>query len=422
MSSRRAFNSDAPKAYLKSRMALLSKEDAKSSSSNVEKFKRGKEWAMIACFAGLVAVAIPLYPATKDIIEDASAKSVKVKIARKIKDSIAWTGVFDATKRNGTFVNRPILSSKIEAITRRKEVDGKYFIVYGAQGIGKSAIIDSVVQGRRGVLKIPVTSNTSKEEITREIARKTGTTSLNPNNSDFVNAMLIGLGDDGTAPTIIFGIEHKEGLDNVRSTAKEFAETCNVILVVSEPNAVLEFGNDPDREEFIYVDEFTELEAGQHLMALGLELSEADVKYLIDNVGGNPAAMKDLYHSMTVEGMSVQDFVAYKLMRATADLVAFPHKALLKALKEHPEGVSPLYFNNMESKGVDLSDPSAVAVAMIDSNVLTYRIELGKYVMLSRLHEVALRTYEPIVPLSPADIVLSCLSLLCTGLSLYAAC
>lgn len=45
-------------------------------------------------------------------------------------------------------------------------------------------------------------------------------------------------------------------------------------------------------------------------------------------------------------------------MRVRGALAAFLHQAILKALKEHPEGISPAYFNNMESEGVDLSDPS----------------------------------------------------------------
>lgn len=74
---------------------------------------------------------------------------------------------------------------------------------------------------------------------------------------------------------------------------------------------MLEFGNDPRREEYIYVEEFTELEARQYLTALGLELSEADIKFFIDNVGGNRAAIYQLYVRMTEVGMSVQEFVAY---------------------------------------------------------------------------------------------------------------
>ena len=94
-------------------------------------------------------------------------------------------------------------------------------------------------------------------------------------------------------------------------------------------------------------------------------------------------------------------------MRVRGALAAFLHQAILKALKEHPEGISPAYFNNMESEGVDLSDPRAVevavAVAMKDLNVLTCHMDLLQYVMLSRCHELAIRTYEPIVPPSPAN-------------------
>ena len=408
ISSRRAFSFDeSPKSissnvqHLQSRLIYFSRESAKSFYSSLGEFSRGKKWATIVFITGLAAVAIPLYPATKDIIKDASAKSVK--IAPKIKDSIAKTSEFDVAKRDGKFVNRPILSSSIEEILGRKKVTKSYTIVYGAKGVGKSTMIDSVVQGRRGVLKIPVTSNTSKEEITIIIAQRTGTTTLNPENSDFVDAMRIGHGDDGIVPTIIFeiergsGAEQKDGLQSIRSLAKEFAVACNVILVLSEANAALEFGRDLHREDFIYVDELTELEARELLTALEVKLSEADIKYLIDNVGTNPAAFQSLQVAL-VKGMSLQDFVTSKLKRATAELLAFQHQQILKALKEHPEGVSPAYFNKMKSEGVDLSDPRAVAVGMKAVNALTYRIELSKYVMLSRCHEVALRTYKPIVP------------------------
>ena len=160
---------------------------------------------------------------------------------------------------------------------------------------------------------------------------------------------------------------------------------------------MLKFGLDRGRESYIYVEEFTELEAQQYLTALGLELSEADIKYFIDNIGGNPAAIHQLSVKMTLYGMSVQEFVAYQLRNASAELAAFPHQAILKALKEHPEGVDTGYFKNMYSKSVNLTDPRAVGVAMENSNVLTYHMELFQYVMLSRCHEVALRTYEPIV-------------------------
>ena len=71
-----------------------------------------------------------------------------------------------------------------------------------------------------------------------------------------------------------------------------------------------------------------------------------------------------------------------------------PHKAILNALKGHLEGVDPEYFKHMENKGVDLSEPFAVGEAMKKSNSIAYRIELGKYMIISHCHQVALRSYD----------------------------
>lgn len=113
LSSRRALSFDeSPKSIssnvqdLSSRTIPFSKEGAKSFYSNAEKITLGKDWAMMAFIAGLLTVAISLYPATKDIIEDASAKSEK--IAPKIKDCIVENHVFDFIERDGDFVDRPI--------------------------------------------------------------------------------------------------------------------------------------------------------------------------------------------------------------------------------------------------------------------------------------------------------------------------
>ena len=85
-----------------------------------------------------------------------------------------------------------------------------------------------------------------------------------------------------------------------------------------------------------------------------------------------------------------------ELATARRDLAQFPHKAILNALKEHPEGVDPEYFKHMKNNGVDLSQLFAVGEAMKKSNAIAYRIELGKYKILSHCHQVALRSYDAI--------------------------
>ena len=108
----------------------------------------------------------------------------------------------------------------------------------------------------------------------------------------------------------------------------------------------------------------------------------------------NPAALTSMEEWIN-EGKSVHDFVAMELAAARSDLAQFPHKAILNTLKEHPEGVDPEYFKNIENKGVDLSQPFAVGEAMKKSNAIAYRIELGKYMIISHCHQVALRSYDP---------------------------
>jgi hypothetical protein len=60
--------------------------------------------------------------------------------------------------------------------------------------------------------------------------------------------------------------------------------------------------------------------------------------------------------------MTVTQFVDALLAQAHQDLVAFPYKPILKALKKHPEGVSPEFFKNVQFKGVDMSTPKLLAL------------------------------------------------------------
>ena len=199
---------------------------------------------------------------------------------------------------------------------------------------------------------------------------------------------------DGILPTIIIEVERAGSWDLSLGVAKDLAAACNVIIILSEANDVLEFGKDGDRVNMIFIDELTEPEAREYIVALGLELSEVDIKHVIENVGTNPAALRSMQEWIN-KGKSIHDFVAMKLAVAEDDLARFPHEAILNALKEHPEGIDPEYFKHMKNRGVDLSQPFAVGEAMRKSNALAYRIELGKYMIISHCHQVALRSYDP---------------------------
>jgi len=203
--------------------------------------------------------------------------------------------------------------------------------------------------------------------------------------------------------TVVFEIERGGAPDQalviqaVRSLAKEFATVSNCVIILSEANAVLEFANDHNREEFIFINGFTEAEARDHLEKLKLNITENEIADVFAKIGTSPAMLLDMSDKIQNKGYTVEQFVKEKLRIADMEQAAFPLKPILKALKEHPEGVSPDIFNNVKYEGVDLSNPQAVGYAMKRSNAIVYRIENQKYQLLSKAHESALQAYEPII-------------------------
>ena len=98
------------------------------------------------------------------------------------------------------------------------------------------------------------------------------------------------------------------------------------------------------------------------------------------------------------KGLSLDTFITMTLRLAMDELVAFQHQQILKALKDHPEGISPGSFNKLKNEGVDLSNPKDVGPALKMGNAIFYHIELCKYTMGSKAIEVALRSHDPILP------------------------
>ena len=340
------------------------------------------------------------YAPLKEISQDTGlGVAISDLLPSKIKGSEVRTPQYDGLIEDRLFVERPLLLHQIIDIMDRKKKNGKYFVLYGAKGVGKSTIVERAAKGRKGVIMLRITTAHSRDDVMGELAQNLNLAEK-PKTIDFIEALNKGTSSDGILPTIIIEVERAGSLDlsmgvhAARGVAKDLAAACNVIIVLSEANAVLEFGKDDDRENMIFIDELTEPEAQKYIVALGLKLSEVDVKYVIENVGTNPAALRSMQGWIN-DKKSIHDFVAMKLAKARKLLMRFPHKAILNALKEHPEGISPEYFNNMKSEGVDLSDPVAVGVAMKKSNAIVYHMDSDKYMIISHCHQVALRSYDP---------------------------
>jgi hypothetical protein len=321
-------------------------------------------------------------------------KNLKEDLAASLPIQIERSTIF--TKASTNYIERKDLETKVNIAF---DSSGLYYIVYGAKGVGKSEVVDHCGVNRSGVIKLMVTSANSKDDIVSLLSKKL--LGINDLQLD-LDMLQIALMKSNVTATVIFdverggSIEQALGIQAVRSFAKFLTPFCRSIIVLSEANAVLNFGQDSSREKIIYVDELTHSEARKFLLENGFKMGEKEMQYIIDNIGSNAAMLLKLSLEVS-DTETLKLFVDDVLAIAEQDLVSFPHKAILKALKEHPHGVAPKYFNNQEHKGVDLSNPQAVGASMKGSNAIVYRIELRLFTLMSTAHRTAIKSYDPIL-------------------------
>jgi hypothetical protein len=360
------------------------------------------QFSNILMLGSAIIVGIGVYTQMKDVMTD-----VNRALPKALEDSEIKT----LYKNNFVRISRKSVEKEIySAMTAHTG----YHVVYGPKGNGKSEVVQYVAMDRKGVVKLDVHSALSREEIVADLSRKLlGQTSMShriaknlfgeiKSNID-VDNVIKAIRKANVTPVIIFDVERTTAIDQktmlgaVRSLAKILSPHCHVIIILSEINDVLEFGYDLNREHFIYIDELTIDEAKTLLRTLQAQMLEKDMQYVFKNIGTCPAMLEALADHVRA-AKPVKDFVESYLSQAEIDLIIFPHQQILKALKDHPEGVSPKYFHNIMHNGVNLSDPRSVAgVAMTNLNAVVYHIEEGKYKLASKAHDTALKNYDPIV-------------------------
>jgi hypothetical protein len=358
-------------------------------------------WAFLLGGGGVAALGVlENYKSSKENVAELGKDLAKILSPDDIKNSSVPPGRVQELEQRKRYVHRTGLEEQINAILSRDEANDHYFILYGSKGCGKSTLVEKCTTGKNGVVSVLVSSVFDKAAIL-----KTMSTEIMGEHAPAVTEkkLVTALHDakvGGRLATVVFEIERGEGAEqtacirNVRSLSKMFAQVCNCIIILSEANAILVFGQDEARERYILVPDLSDTEALEYVRARkGGDVDVKDMMRLFDSVGTNAAKLLDF---VSRDG-SVDEFIADKLGRARQDLVAFQLKPILKALKENPEGVSPEYFRNEEYKAIDLSSPVAVGTAMKGSNAILYDMEDRRYKLISQAHKVALRNYEPIV-------------------------
>jgi GTPase SAR1 family protein len=349
-------------------------------------------WSFIFSFlfAGVFAI-IQNYGNIKEAITD---------FEHKFRSTVAQSTYPIIGRVEDTYVERSELE-KLITLQMEKTPNGKYCIVYGNETVGKSSLITKCATSengdKKGYVRVVVGDPMGPSDVVKSLLR-----SVEKMRSDIETQMRKVHDKYGLYPVIVFEVECDDTkvMNNVRSVAKRLATTCNCIIVISESNSILEFGNDSCREDFIFVDELSIDEATTYLKKQLPEMTAEDMKtQVFDKIGTNPGVLNDLV-IMKNKGIPVDQFVEKKLDKARRDLSLFPLQTILKALKNLPDpnlGVNPHNFHQQQN-GVNLSNPKEVGVVMKKcqgNNPLLYRMETRRYQLLSTGHRTALQSYDP---------------------------
>jgi len=309
-----------------------------------------------------------------------------------------------------SYVERSELE-KLITLQMAKTPNGKYCIVYGNKSVGKSSLIIKCATSqngdKKGYVRVVIGDPQGPDDVVKSLLTVLHCEKMT---SDIETEMRKVHDKYGLYPVIVFEVERggtnedKKVMGNVRSVAKRLAETCNCIIVISESNSVLEFGNDISREDFIFVHELSIDEATTYLKKQLPEMIAEDMKtQVFDKIGTNPGVLNDLV-IMKNNGIPVDQFVENKLDKARDHLSLFPLQTILMALKNLPDpnlGVGAANFHKQLENGVNLSNVNEVGVVMKKSqgsNPLLYRMDTRRYHLLSTAHRTALQSYEPTPP------------------------
>ena len=185
--------------------------------------------------AASMAAGATLFPIAKEMITFTGVDvTVLNSLPSKIKQSKVATVHYDGIKQRNLYVERPSLLKHITDIIDRKDGNGKYVVMYGAKGTGKSTAAEGAVAGKEGVLMLNITTASSRDDVMRQLAKVLNVVELNPDTKDFVAALRRGKSNEGIIPTILIEVERAGSLDQslgvhaARGIAKELSAAYSV--------------------------------------------------------------------------------------------------------------------------------------------------------------------------------------------------
>jgi len=183
-------------------------------------------------------------------------------------------------------IDRPKLVERFSRILNSKPRTA-YTVAIGPRGGGKSTAVEMAASKRNGTLSVTVTKDSTMYEVIAEAIRAAefkafGTESLRADGFNIKTDAQLALvmqkaaelrtpHDPSWVPTLIIEVDQHASDEVVTNVAKMLKRLCvdhraaRVVLVLSDAIASFALPNDPSRQELVWVDDLSEVEAHAYL-------------------------------------------------------------------------------------------------------------------------------------------------------------
>jgi len=290
-----------------------------------------------------------------------------------------------------------LLEEELRRVYNSNEVDSdSYTVVVGPKGAGKSSLVAHVFGGQPGVLRVDVLEADNEVSILNKLLRTSGTlTEQRTVNADLgilLPFFMQAAEKAGRRISIVLEVERGSSSDGVlymvKSAAKKLAFFANVVVVLSEANAGLFFGDDLSHH-FLGVAGMTPQEATAYAKMLLPAVTDADLAIFFDRVGTFPLQIREFSMAL-MRSEPATDYINKIVTAAESDLGAFEHTPIITALQASPDGVPKKIFRGVKHNGINLAAPREVAMAMKKACAVMFHFPSYEYRLVSRAHRTAL--------------------------------
>ena len=233
----------------------------------------------VSAAAAVLSTALDNYPSIKRAIDQMFLSLPKVTTTFPILEN---------------YVPRPSYVKMIRMVYNSSLPFGNdsFTIVAGTKGGGKTTGVEQELNGMPGFLRLGVSEADTEKSILCKLL-STGGEHVGENLNlelDILSEVFLDAAkkSNGRRITVVLEVERGTAADGVlymvKSAAKKLARFANVMVVLSEANAALMFGDDR-RHKFIWVDGMTHEEATLYAKKVFPAVEDLDLELFFDMVG-----------------------------------------------------------------------------------------------------------------------------------------